>query len=72
MTGNINGIVSNTPTMPGLTQDDSFEPYCNASQFPRDGELHRCTHLIQLDLHEIVDFLLIDDKRKFYSSIRFL
>lgn len=58
---NMNSIVSGTSPVPGLTQKDYFVPYCDASNFSDDdGQLHFCTHRIEIKLNEVVDFVLHD------------
>lgn len=71
MVAMMNNIASGHASVPGLTQDDSAEPYCNANNLT--GNCDRgfngvlvcyCPHLIQLDLGEVYEFLLLDDEGK--------
>lgn len=59
--------MTDTP-VPGLTQDDSFVPYCNESTLANGAAIegwHFCSHLIQLEVNEVVDFLVTDVNSKF-------
>lgn len=64
--------------MPGLLQDDSHIPYCNADELPNgdkdeDGEpVHYCPHLIQLELGELYEITLLDHERKYNSNFEIL
>lgn len=61
MSAGINGISSMMGSVPGLTQDDTMVPYCNAGNLP-DGcnstSVCHCTHLVELNYHQPYAFLL--------------
>lgn len=67
MVTTINYIASKHSPVPGLIQDDSFVPYCNANNLPskcdRNSVCH-CPHAIQLELCKTYEFVLIDDEGK--------
>lgn len=76
----INRISSTNTPVPGLLQDDSNVPYCNADKLPphsdRDIEtgdpVYYCPHMIELELGELYEITLLDDKcmcKQQYSSV---
>lgn len=72
ITGSVNNIVTTTPPMPGLTQDDSSVPYCNAKQLPSGCNattLCSCPHINELQLNKVYDFIFLDADGK---TFRFL
>lgn len=66
MVNMINNIASTHFPIPGLTQDDSNVPYCNAENKPSncDQSVCHCPHLVELDMCEVYDFLFICSERK--------
>ena len=70
MVSMINRIANVPASVPGLLQDDSHVPYCNADKLPdfsdKDIEtgdpVYYCPHLIQLELGEIYEIVLLDSK----------
>lgn len=67
----INRISQVHPPVPALTQDDSNVEYCNADKMPDDYDIGKdgkpiayCTHMIDLKLGEVYDFLATDDQCK--------
>lgn len=62
--GLINGIANTGYVMPGLSQDDSDIPYCNADHLPNHCDstysICHCSHLVKLKLCEVYEFLLTD------------
>lgn len=70
MVSMMNNIASTHPPVPGLLQDDSNVPYCNANNLPDDCDkdiengnpVCYCPHLIQLDIGEVYELLLLDDE----------
>lgn len=67
-----NKISSTHTPVPGLLQNDSNVPYCNAENLPNEydndivtgGRVYYCPHSIQLELGELYEIVLIDDNRK--------
>lgn len=64
----INSIVYASTSLPVLTQDDSNVRYCSAENLPDkslvapNGQtIYHCTHLIQLKLDQVYEFILIDN-----------
>lgn len=63
--------IANVPSpVPGLIQDDATVSYCNADKLPETCDIAmdnrtvcRCTHLIELELGEIYEFLLVNRDR---------
>lgn len=58
--------MSGSASVPGLTQDDSTENYCNANKLPApsaDG-FYFCTHLLEMKWGEMVDLMLHDVQYK--------
>lgn len=74
MTNKISSL--NTP-VPGLLQDDSNVPYCNADKLPAHsdkdivtgGPVFYCPHLIQLELGELYEIVLLDNKCKWKLNL---
>lgn len=67
ITGSVNNIITTTPPMPGLTQDDSSIQYCSANQLPSGCNattLCSCPHLIELKLNKVYDFIFLDGDGK--------
>lgn len=70
MVSMINKISSMNTPVPGLVQDDSDIPYCNANHLPQNHDndivtgapVYYCPHAIQLELDELYEVVLIDDK----------
>lgn len=66
----INKIVNVGTPQPGLVQDDSNVPYCSADNLPNkhdtdmpSGEpVYYCPHLVQLELGELYEITILDDK----------
>lgn len=66
--GAINRIAYAGTSVPGLVQNDSMIPYCNADNLPDlhdigadNKKVYYCPHRIELELHKVYEFLLIDD-----------
>lgn len=78
MVSMVNKIASMMTPVPGLVQDDSDVPYCNATNLPKEhdkdivtGEpVYYCPHAIQLELGQLYEIILIDDK-SLYATSRF-
>lgn len=65
--GLVNQIVSTHSSVPGLTQDDSLENYCDADNLPSapdDDGLYSCTHMVSVPLGIVVDLIFHDGGRK--------
>lgn len=61
MVATVNDILTSSYPVPGLTQDDSAVPYCNADNLPPDcrgGSVCHCPHLVQLELCKTYEFLI--------------
>lgn len=66
----INKIVHMQTPVPALLQDDSHVPYCSADKLPAlsdkdvitGGPVHYCPHMIQMELGELYEITLLDDK----------
>ena len=81
MVSMINKIANMHPSVPGLLQDDSHVPYCNADKLPAHSDkdiptgdrVYYCPHMIQLELGELYEITLLDDKCKYtiYASRSF-
>lgn len=72
----INRISNVHPPVPPLIQDDSNVEYCNASKMPekydtaKDGKpIAYCSHMINLKLGEVYEFLATDDECKLIFCI---
>lgn len=68
----MNKIANEHSPVPGLTQDDSAVAYCNENNLT--GNCDRdfngvlvcyCPHLIELQLGQVYEFVLLDDKGKY-------
>lgn len=72
MVSMMNNIASTHSPVPGLLQDDSAVPYCNANNLPETFDkdipngnpVYYCPHLIELELGEVYEILLLDDECK--------
>lgn len=65
--GTINDITSTNSPVPGLTQDDSDVRYCNENNLPENcngSAICHCPHLVELELCEVYEFFLRDDRGK--------
>lgn len=70
MVSMINKIAYMQTPIPGLLQDDSDVPYCNADNLPTHSDkdmptgspVYYCPHMIDLELGELYEFTLLDDK----------
>lgn len=70
MVSMFNKISSTHPPVPGLIQNDSAVPYCNANNLPEVGDIddlvgepiYYCPHLIELELGKVYELILLDDK----------
>lgn len=68
----INRISSTNTPVPGLLQDDSNVPYCNAENLPNNYDIdivtgdrvYYCPHSIQLEFGQLYEFVLMDNKCK--------
>lgn len=63
----INNITFKSSPVPGLIEDDSNVHYCNMNNLPdhcNATSVCQCTHLINLELCEVYEFILINDGRK--------
>lgn len=67
----INRISNVHPPVPPLIQDDSNVEYCNADKMPekydtgKNGEPYAyCSHMIDLKLGEVYEFIATDDECK--------
>lgn len=75
-----NKISSTHSPVPGLLQDDSKVPYCNAQHLPDEydidivtgGRVYYCPHSIDLELKKLYEIVLIDDKCKWIEKMKFL
>lgn len=69
----INRISSTNTPVPGLLQDDSNVPYCNAENLPHKNDadivtgdpVYYCPHQIQLQLGQLYEIVLVDSKCMF-------
>lgn len=66
----INRIANVQPSVPVLTQDDSHMSYCNADKLPKTCDIAvdnrtvcQCSHLIELELGQVYEFLLVNKDR---------
>lgn len=66
----MNRIANVQPSVPGLIQDDSHVSYCNADKLPKICDIAmdnrtvcQCSHLIELDLGQVYEFLLVNKDR---------
>ena len=70
----MNRIANVHPSVPGLIQDDSHVSYCNADKLPKTCDMAldnqtvcHCSHLIELELGQVYEFLLVNkDRMNFY------
>lgn len=72
MVGIVNRISFVSPSVPGLTHDDSEVAYCNEHNKPdscRGAEICHCTHLVELEPCEVYEFIIRDNKSTFISEI---
>lgn len=72
----MNRIANVPPPVPGLIQDDSNVSYCNADKLPKICDIAmdnrtvcHCTHLIELDVGQVYEFLLVNKDRMNFISL---
>lgn len=72
MVSTINNITNMPSPMPGLIQDDSSFPRCNMNNLPdhcNATSVCHCSHLVQLDVCKVYEFLLIDNRESKLGSM---
>lgn len=74
MVGVVNRISFVSPSVPVLTNDDSEVAYCNEHSKPdscqgSDNLNCHCTHLVELELCEVYEFIIRDNRSILFALI---